>query len=376
MAAPIAPLLEQAHDAIARQSWREAWAILQRAERMPAGSFAEDFQLMVATCLRHQGHLEQAEEIYRRLRSRLTLQDQRLADAIIGEAECAHVRCDFEAALLLGQAAERVPIPDAGLRLRVGTAVAHLDSHVNIDRAVQRFEYLLAHHELSDDTIAAHVTFTYADALLVAGDYDRATPMFLDAYQRAMRTGATITAADAMRRLPLARILLGQIDYALRGVNDLSLAIELYDVAGDRGSAYVHTEAGEVYRAIGKWREAEQSFRKGLWAAREIDDANRVAHNQLGLFEVSRATGSPDFKLLEEARESYQQIRSEWGFLHCVIAHGLADRERQDQLLAHAEQLIAQSQFSQFPRERELLARLRDAGADQVSREPHLKNYP
>lgn len=368
--------LQAAHRAIEVQSWVEARALLDSVDPAGLGALVEDFDLLRATCLRHQGDLDGAERVYTHLRSRLALTDPRVPDVVLGLAELAHLRGDFPAAARLAQAAWHIPTNDRKLSLRVAVCAVHIDSHLNVDRAAKSFEHLLGHYAPERSTLWANVLFNYADALIVAGDYEHALPRLLEANQLAADTGATITLADSMRRLPLVRILLGQDSHALRGVGDLSLAEQLYEASGDRGGAYLHTEAGEVYRAIGRYREAERHFKKGLWAVTQIDDRNRMAHNHLGLFEVSRTAGAePKWDELEQALGLYRQIGSQWGIVHCGIARALADAKPQKILPRVLEQIDA-STFSAFARERALVERLQTMRRDQLVSEPHLMNWP
>jgi tetratricopeptide (TPR) repeat protein len=369
-------LLERAQAAIEAQSWQEAWSLLQQIDHSLLGSKENELLILAATVLRHRGEVEHSERLYGELKGRMSLKDERLADVVMGLAECAHLRGHFTKAAHLAQAARRVPVTTPRLQLRMAVTEAHIRSHVNVDQAILMFNEILHQYPAEETTLWAHLMFQYADALFVAGDIAASLPRLIEANRLATETGATIAAADSMRRLPLVRVLLGQGDYALRGVNDLSLALNLYEVAGDRGSVYLYTEAGEVHRALGKYREAERSFTRGLWGAREIDDENRMAHNQLGLFEVSRAAGAPKWRTLDEAAEHYLNIGSEWGRIHTLIARALADRKRSNKLIQEAMTLATESTFSKFPRERELLTELGNISPEQIERHPHIMNYP
>lgn len=350
--------------------------MLEQADQYQMGSQNEELGLLAATCLRHQGEVAHAEHIYREIRERLSMSDERLADVMIGLADCAHLRGDFAEAGKLARAASQILVTSTTLALRVRTTGAHIQSHLNVEEAVAAFKAITKDFPAAANTAWANFLFQFADVLLVAGLYPLALAQFLAAHALASETGATITLADSMRRLPLVRILVGHNDYALRGVNDLNLAEQLYEVAGDRGAAYLHTEAGEVYRALGRYREAERSFTRGLWATRQINDVNRIAHNQLGLFEVGRAAGQPRWEALEDALHQYQSIGSDWGIIHTTIAQGLASPTRIREHLQRAGELIEASTFSEFPRERELLARLAGMSDADAMREAHIMNYP
>lgn len=364
------------------QSWAESWALLEQinpdyhADSRHLGALREDFELLAATVLRHRGQIDAAQKIYEQVLKRLSLQDERLADLLLGLAECEHCRGDFDKALKVMRAAERIPVSSHILAVRVHTAGAHIASHVRLEEALARFAWIRENFTEQEHTAWANLLFWHGDALLVNGSYQESIPVFIAAHQMALKTGATITAADAMRRLPLARILCGQTDYALRGVGDLAQAKQLYELAGDRGVTYLHTEAGEVHRAIGQWREAERSFTQGLWASRSIQDHNRVAHNQMGLFEISRATGTPKMDLLDQAFRSYDLVQSDWGKLHVHISRALADGANRAEHMRNARELIGRTRFSSFTHEQQLLGWMGSASAEQISREPHLMNYP
>jgi tetratricopeptide (TPR) repeat protein len=382
MSHPLEQLLSRAQEAVRSQSWTEAWALLEQinpdylSDSRHLGSLREEFELLAATVTRHRGQLDAAERLYESLKARISLADERVADVLLGLAECAHARGDFATASQQIRVAEQVPTRNPVLGLRVQTSAAHIASHVDLDQALRRFEWITEHYEPSKSTAWANLLFWYGDALLVDGQYERSVPMFVQAHGTAIATGATITAADAMRRLPLARILCGQTDFALKGVGDLHQAERLYELAGDRGAAYLHTEAGEVYRAIGQWREADREFTKGLWGARSIPDLNREAHNQLGLFELSRVSGAPKLTLLDEAARSYDRIGSDWGLLHVHLCRAMGDAPNRETHLRAARELIARSRFSQFSREQQMIAWLATASANEIAAEPHLMNYP
>jgi len=382
MAHPLQQLLTRAQNAVRCQSWAEAWVLLEQInpDYMPdsrhMGALQEEFELLAATVARHRGQVDVSERLYRSLMERITLQDERIADVMLGMAECAHTRTDFDEALRWMRAAQQVPVSSPVLAVRLHTTAAHITSHVNVPKAIELFEWVQANYPAQRDTAWANLLFWHGDALLVDGRYEQSVPLFIQAHKLAVETGATITAADAMRRLPLARILNGQADYALRSMGDLKQAERLYELAGDRGIGYLHTEAGEVYRALGQHREAQSSFKAGLWASRSIQDLNREAHNQIGLFEVSRLTGAPQWDLLDEAARNYDRIDSDWGRLHALICRLLASDNNQEQHLRDAGRLLQQSTFSGFRGERALLSWITKASLEERRAYPHLMNYP
>ena len=379
---PLEISLHQAQQAVQAQSWLEAWSILEKInpdyypDSRHLGALREDFELIAATCMRHRGQFEAADKLYTNLQSRLSLRDERLADALLGRAECAHAVGNVPHARMLMKAAERVPMTSTVLALRVFTAGAHIASHVNIDEALDRFEWIDRNFPEREDSSRANFEFWYADALLVAGRFKDCIPRLVSAHRLAVATSATITTADAIRRLPLARVLCGQTDYALRGLGDLNQASQLYKLAGDRGAAYVHTEAGETYRAIGKLREAERAFSHGVWESRNIQDENREAHNQIGLFEVGRMAGNIQLDLLITAEKLYNKYGSDWGLVQVQISRALADLSNQAEHIKVARELISSSRFSRFERELEILSWIETAKSEELATYPHLMNYP
>jgi tetratricopeptide (TPR) repeat protein len=373
----VAELLDKADEAIASQSWQEAWGVLGQVDHAQLGSRESDLLLLAATVRRHQGEIQHAERLYNELRERVSLQDERLADVVMGLAECAHLRGAFQEAGMLAQAARFIPTRDPMLALRLACAEAHIRSHINIDQSIELFELLMRYADAAESSVWANITFQYADALFVAGRIAEALPEFLHAHALATASGATVTTADCLRRIPLTRALLQQDEYALRSVHDFTLAKRLYEVAGDRGAVYLHTEEAEVYRGLRRYREAERTYHQGLWAAREIRDDNRVAHNLLGLFELSRVAGQTlKWRHLEEARELYTGIDNDWGVLHTDIAQLLADRKARSRLRQSALERIAASRFGRFERERAILRQFGDMTPDDIDKYPHLLNYP
>lgn len=364
--------------AIKAQSWQEAWGLLEqvnpdyRPDSRHLGTLREDFELLAATCLRHRGQLDQAEQLYRDVLLRLQPGDERVPDVLVGLADCLHAEGEIAQALQLGRAAEKMPMRDKVMAVRVLTLTAHLLSHIDLRAALQRYEWIQDNYAANADSSWANYLFWYGDCLLVDGQYDRAVEILLQAHKAATSTGALVTTADCLRRIPLARALSGQDDFALRGMGDLNQSIQLYELAGDRGSVYVHTEAGEVYRAIGRVREAEKSFSQGLWASRSIKDQLREAHNLMGLFELGRLMGGPQDELLRDADKCYERVGSEWGRLHVLISRALCGQDT----IQQARQLIQDSCLSEFKREQELLGWISATGPEQWREEMHLMNYP
>jgi tetratricopeptide (TPR) repeat protein len=370
-------MLEKAQVAIEAQSWQEAWGVLGQIDHAQLGSKETELLLLAATVRRHQGEIRHAEQLYEELRERVSLQEERLADVVMGIAECAHLRGEFEKAGFLAQAARRIPVFDHKLTIRLACSEAHIRSHINIDQSIELFQLLYRHSQEETTTVWANIAFQYADSLFVAGLYQEALPQFLAAHKIATDTGATVTTADSLRRLPLVRMLLGQSDYALRGVGDLSLAKQLYEVAGDRGAVYLHTEEGEVYRGLGRWRESDRAFGQGLWGSRELRDDNRIAHNLLGMFELSRVAGHTlKWRYLDEAEALYLKLNNEWGLVHTSFARLLADRRVRGKLLDETISIINASDFASFTREKKMLESFRSMHHDEIDRYPHLLNYP
>ncbi len=377
--ADIERLLDQAQDAVQAQSWREALALLSQAGLGRAGALGDQLLLLAATCRRHMGDVREARLAYQGILAGCSPQDGLLAEALIGLADCDHLDGRAQDALKLARAARAVPAASEGkLALRAGGMEAHILTHVCVEQGAQEFEALIGACGPPEPTSAwAHTLFGHGDALLACGEYGKALPKFIAAHDLAAEAGAAVTTADSLRRLPLVRILHGQQTYALRGLADLSRAKDLYEIAGDRGRHYIHTEAGEVLRALGRFREAEKEFTRGKMASRELDDANRLAHSLLGLHETSRSAGQrPRHSLITQAEELYGRIGSDWGLVHCAIARGLAEPEKPAGAFDEAQALIEASPLSRFPRERELISRLRHASPALVSAEPHLMNYP
>lgn len=375
-------LLERADQAMARQSWREAWALLEQispeyqGSSLHLGARRQDFMLLAAHCLRHRGQFKASESLYDELIDELSLSDPRLAEALSGKGETLHAQNRFGDSLQLLRAAVKVPGQDSYTRLRVLVTQAHIYSHVDVQKSIDLFEDIIRQFPRSDDAPGANLRFSYGDALLIAGDFQAAESEILIAREISQETGCAVTLADCMRRLPLLRALRGDTTRTLTDLADMGNASELYRASGDRGEAYLHTERGEVLRSLGRLREAEAEFNRGLWASREIGDRNRQGHNLLGLFETSRASGRPKFEHLDQANLDYEKSRSEWGRLHVLIARAIADRGQRDEILLQARELVEQSESAPFNEEKRLLQWLRSAPEDQVQSLPHLMNYP
>lgn len=375
-------LFDRIHSAIQMQSWREAWGLLEQAnpdyyhDDRHLGARRHDFLLSAATCLRHRGQLEDSERVYLMLQKELGLQDPRLADVLIGRAEVAHAAGNHGDALQMLRAAKYIPGQDRILRLRGATINAHVHSHINIQLSLQMFQQALGEFRGLEGTAMANFLFWYGDALLVDGQYAESMQTMEQSFELSTRSGAAVTLADAMRRLPLVRVLSGDVEESLQSLKELQGAEELYHTAGDRGTVYLHTERGEVLRSMSRWRDAENEFNKGLWASRDIGDVNRQAHNKIGLFEVGRQTGRPKSELLDEAWRLYGRCDSDWGRIHVLISRALGDYGGRENHLQEALALIDRSQFSDFKKEQEIIRWMRSSNQAQIEQYPHLMNYP
>jgi tetratricopeptide (TPR) repeat protein len=375
-------LLDKVDIAMSQQSWREAWALLEQANPSYHGSDRhlgarrQDFLMYAAHCMRHKGQFKSAMSAYQELIKELALDDYRIAEALMGKAELLHAQNNFGEALQTLRAANYVPRQPQQLQLRMATTHAHIYSHLEIDKSLKLFEQAQKSWQGKGNMLSANLTFWHADALLIAGLYEQAKPLHQDAKETSQREGCAVTLADAMRRMPLLNALTGDRTGALADLADLANAKELYKASGDRGEIYLHTESGEVHRSLGKLKEAEIEFERGLWAAREIGDANRVGHNQLGLYELSRQAGRAKTELLEEARRSYHKADSQWGLIHCMISEALNDKSARDKLKEQAEDLAQQSSFSSFSKELELMDWICQAPENLIRKQIHLMNYP
>jgi tetratricopeptide (TPR) repeat protein len=314
--------------------------------------------------------------MYRMLQREVGLTDPRLADILSGQADVAYASGKYSDALQLLRAAAYIPGQDLVLQARIATLNARIQSRIDITLALRMFQKTHERFPGIDGSVGANLMFWYGDALLAAGDYEQAMDKFIRAYDLAYESEASVTLADSMRRLPLVRALLGHADHSIKAIHDLQSARDLYQASGDRGEMYLHTEAGEVFRSLGKWRESEEAFQRGVWASRDISDRNRQAHNLLGLFQVCRQTGRMKTDLLDQAEEIYQYLMSDWGMVHVQIGRALAEPENKGEYLTQASQIIQSSKFSSFPREREIIGWIAGASDEEIRNYPHLMNYP
>lgn len=369
-------------EAIRKQSWQEAWARLEAAnpeyytDDRHLGARRHDFLLAVATCLRHRGQLEEADRMYRIMQREVGLTDPRLADLLAGRADVAYAAGQYPEALGLLRAASYIPGQDLVLQARVATLGCRIQSRIDVALALRMFQQTVERFPGIDGSVGAHLLFWYGDALLVAGDYQQSMDKLVAAYDLAKEAEASVTLADSMRRLPLVRALLGHADHSLKAIHDLQSARDLYQASGDRGEVYLHTEAGEVFRSLGKWRDAEEEFQRGIWSSRDISDPHRQAHNLLGLFHVGRQTARIKMENLEKAARLYSDLLSDWGMLHVQISRALIDPANRSQILQQAAQIAQSSTFSAFQREREIIQWLGGASEEQIQAYPHLMNYP
>ena len=375
-------ILERIDRAMQRQSWREAWVLLEEANPdyqsgdRHLGARRQDFIMFAAHCQRHRGQMPKADELYELLLNELPLNDYRFGEALMGKAELLHAGNQHGEAMQLLRVASCVPNKPEQLEVRLQTIISHVLSHLNIEQSLKSFEQTIKDFPGVKGSVGANLYFFYGDALLVAGRYEESERQLLKARALAEEGGCAVSLADTMRRLPLVRTLSGNRARAMSDAADVANALQLYRTAGDRGEVFLHTEHGEVMRSLGKLREAESEFSRGLWASREINDLNRVGHNQLGLFEVSRQSLRPKPELLDEAEAAYSKARSDWGKLHVLISRALHKPEQRKQYLLQAAELISQSDFSGFEEERKLIAWMRSAPENQLDSELHLMNYP
>lgn len=370
------PALRAAQQAREAQAWKEAMALMPDVDTDHLGSEGLDYLLLRADLLRRRGDVDRSEALYRRAMHAVSLQHDEMAVIWSGLGDIAHLRGDFAAGIRLALAAESVPMTDQQVAFGVYLTSAHILTHLDLDGALERFAWMTSVFPPQRTAAWADFQLQRADALLCAGQLEDATAGMLEAHRLAASVGATVTLADAKRRLPLLRMLLGQVEHALKGMADLQVAAELYRAAGDRGDVYLHTEAGEVQRALGRPTEAQIAFRAGLRGARQLGDANRIAHNCLGLFELSRQAGAPDLDLWQEAYEHYRQLGSDWGVVHACLARALAQPQHRDRWLDRAESMLDHSGQAAFERERALVRRYRQVPLGHLAAEPHLMNWP
>jgi tetratricopeptide (TPR) repeat protein len=375
-------LLERVDHAMSMQSWREAWALLEQinpdyqGNDIHLGARRQDFIMRAAHCLRHQGNFGQAEEFYQLLLTELQLNDPRLAEALLGQAEIIHNRDQFAEALQILRSAAYVPGQSQQQKIRVATTTAHVMSHLHIDKSLAAFAATISDIPSESDMLDANLHFWYGDALLVAGQYQQSEQQLQDAKQLALQAGCAVTLADCLRRLALVKALQGDTRSSISDLQDLVQSDNLYKIAGDRGHLYLHLEHGELLRSLGKTREAESEFQRGLWAARSLNDFDQQGHCQLGLFELSRAILRPNQLLLKEAKRHYSKADCDWGELHVMISDALTDRARRAQIVSEALLFAEQSDFSSFEHEIALLKWINSANEEDLGREPHLMNYP
>lgn len=374
--------LKRIDQAMERQSWREAWVLLEEANPdyssgdRHLGARRQDYIMLAAHCLRHRGQLNKSEELYMLLSQEIPLNDPRLTEALMGRADILHMHGELGEAMQLLRAASFVPSQSPDQRVRLQTLTAHVLSHTDTQSAISLFRDLIAKDLPVSDSVKANLHFWYGDALLTGGLFPESQDQLGAARELAQQGGCAVTLADAMRRMPLVSALNGESSETLSQLSDIVNARNLYRTAGDRGEAFLYTESGEVHRWLGKLREAESEFMRGLWASREVKDLNRVGHNQLGMFEVSRQALRPKPDLLDEAEHAYAKAKSDWGRLHVLISRALIDRTNRLEIIDRAKQLIAESEFSEFQAESNLLAWMRSAPETEIEQEPHIMNYP
>lgn len=373
-------LLDRADAAMARQSWLEAWALLEQVNPDYNGSSRHlgarrlDFMMLTAGCLRHRGKFEASEKMYRQLIEELSLADSRLAEALMGLGDALHARGKLGEAVQMLRAATKIPDQDPNLILRVATTQAHIYYHLDLKQSLEMFQQATKLETIP--VLEAHLDFSYGEALMLAGRFEEAAVRLYEARGLAEKEGLAVTLADCIGRISLLHAIQRNTSSAMTDLADIVNAMELYKASGDRGEIYLHTEHGEVLRALGRDREAETEFKRGLWASREIGDLNRQGHNLLGLYEISRAIGRPQPELLEQAGLDYSKSDSDWGMIHCAIAAALSAPDNRQEILSQAVELIEKSHLSDFPQERQLLNWIKMATPGELSQEPHLMNYP
>lgn len=368
--------------AMGRQSWREAWVLLEEANPdyssgdRHLGARRQDYIMLAAHCLRHRGQLKKSEELYMILSEEIPLNDPRLSEALMGRADILHMHGKIGEAMQLLRVASFVPDQSPDQQVRLKTLTAHVLSHTDTQGALDLFAGLIADNQPVSGSVKANLHFWYGDGLLIGGHFKESGEQLTIARELAQQGGYAVTLADSMRRIPLVSALHGKSSETLSDLSDITNAQNLYRAAGDRGEAFLYTESGEVHRWLGKLREAESEFMRGLWASREVKDLNRVGHNQLGLFEVSRQVLRPKPELLDEAEQAYVKAKSDWGRLHVLISRSLIDRQKRLEIIDQANRLIEESSFSDFHIEKALLKWIRSAPEAELEQELHIMNYP
>lgn len=369
-------LLQKAWQAVEKQSWNEAWGFLGQIDNAEIGSKEEELLLCCATTRRQQGHVETAKQLYLQLKNKLTLQDAMLADVIMGLAWCERIQNNPKKAALMAQSARYIFHQSHEDQVRLAASEAYIRSYVNIEQSLELFDFLFQHFPAQTNSLWSGIYFQYATTLFKAGDFNKSLPHMLRALEMSQSTQSLVYFADCLRKLPLLRALLGQKDYALKGIMDLHNAKSLYDLSGDKGYAYLLTEQAEVYRSLGKYREAVKCYDQGAWAAKNLGEKAWLGHNLLGSFELSRVMGiTLKWKHLEDALETYESINHQWGILHAMIARFMADSKGRSKLFDTIMNFIETSSYSTFAWEAKTMKSFLEMTPKQIDSYPHIMNF-
>lgn len=382
-------LLKKVHGLIREQAWDEALEVSQGfRQTYDLGSIRLDLALLEASCWRRKGNHARARDLYTQLQRQLDPQDPRLADVLEGLAESFIITGDFQEAYQRTLAASQIPAvveaPTSDLGFRVRNQLAHAMSYINMGESLKLYEQLCEEVAEMDGgngvntSAISNLYFQQGNVLFRNGDYADAIEKIEAALVMAVKADALKTVADCKRKLPLAHLLNGNKNYVLDGLVDLDYAQRTYSVLGDRAYYYSYTERGEILKVLRRYEEAQESYKKSLWGARDIDDEIRIAHSLLGLYELDRVFDLPvNDAQWQEAYKLYSEYGYTWGMIHCLIRKALAQdsEELRNAILQEAVDVIRGSTQASFKKEKELITALSEMPLEESKAQMPLLNW-
>lgn len=320
--------------ALRQQQWSLASHLLSVALQQAPLSPGERIVALgaYASVLRRRGELNRARDAYIQLDELIgESRDARRAEALTGLADCYYAAGDAHLAERLATSALRLDPPEP-LQTRARAQRARAHGRTDPMGALRAMRRVVG--DAPDGSAKANALFDLAELELRCHGPERARLGYARALHAAQQAKALKSAADAMRRDALCRVLLDERAEIIDGLRVLEYAEMLALRSDDRSIAAVHAERGALLLHLASLPQARDAFRRGCWVARERNEILRNAHCLLGGAETARMAGTPDPKQLLEAEELYQRMDHAWGIAAVAVVRTLCQMGSKSEALA------------------------------------------
>lgn len=130
---------------------------------------------------------------------------------------------------------------------------------------------------------------------------------------------------DNHRKLGTTYIMIEDLD---KSKEHYTISKDIYSRCGSRGKVWLLHGYAELSRAEGDLDISYHRYQIAEKASHESLNINRVAHCYLGMAEICRMKGKPNFNYYSNCFSIYKLIESDWGITNTLISRGLANLAR------------------------------------------------